>query len=221
METLKIHPLWLDWLSEDLSSSYFKELLGKIQVASTNETLYPPKDLRYTALQSSPEDIRVVILGQDPYHGEGQAHGLSFSVLPGVKIPPSLRNIYLEIEKEGLGQSQGRDGYLLPWANQGVLLLNNVLTVKAGDPGSCKGWGWERFTDSIIRELATRRKDLVFLLWGADAATKADGVDPNRHLVLKSPHPSPFSAYRGFLGNGHFKKANDWLIDHKKSPIQW
>lgn len=216
-----VHPRWLEWLAPELASPAFKTLIDRVTGASKTGTVYPPAALRYTALESDPEKTRVVILGQDPYHGPNQAHGLSFSVLPGVDVPPSLRNIYQEIEKEGLGAAKGRDGYLKPWQDQGVLLLNNVLTVEAGKPGSHRGWGWEGLTDAMVRELNTRCSGLVFLLWGRDAATKAANVDTTRHLVLKSPHPSPFSAHSGFFGNGHFKKANEWLVSLGQAPIVW
>lgn len=219
--TVQVHPIWLEWLQNEMKAPYFKELLDKVHEASQKTIVYPPSDLRYTALIQSPEAIKVVILGQDPYHGPNQAHGLSFSVLPGVDVPPSLRNIYQEIEKEGLATTKGRDGYLKSWADQGVLLLNNVLTVEAGKPGSHRGWGWEKFTDAMIQQLNERCHGLVFLLWGRDAATKASSVSETKHLVLKSPHPSPFSAYSGFFGNNHFKKTNEYLLSQGKSPINW
>lgn len=215
------HPDWMEWLSDEWSKPYFKQLLDRLTAAGKTSTVYPPASDRYTALKQSPSAVKVVILGQDPYHGARQAHGLSFSVRPGVRIPPSLANIYREIENEGLGKAEGRDGCLTGWAQQGVLLLNNVLTVEAGMPGSHRGWGWEKFTDAIVSLLNERREGLVFLLWGRDAASKAEQVDTSKHLVLKSPHPSPYSANSGFFGNGHFKKTNEWLVAHGQQPIRW
>lgn len=215
------HPLWFQWLADEVNEPYFKELVVKVQAEAKKGDVYPPAGDRYNALKMSPLDVRVVILGQDPYHGAGQAHGLAFSVRPGIKIPPSLRNIYQEIEAEGLAPAQGRDGCLQAWHDQGVLLLNNVLSVGAGQPGSHRGLGWERFTDAVVKELNEKRSGLVFLLWGRDAATKAAHVDTKKHLVLKSPHPSPYSASTGFLGNGHFRAANDWLKEGNLPPIRW
>lgn len=177
MSIQKIHPTWLKWLDSEIHAPYFTGLTKKIQDASQNAEIYPPDSLRYTALQANPKDIRVVILGQDPYHGPGQAHGLSFSVLPGVKIPASLRNIYKELQAEGFQEASVRQGCLESWSNQGVLLLNNVLTVEKGNPNSHKGWGWEQFTDAVIRELSNKNENLVFLLWGKDASEKASHVN--------------------------------------------
>lgn len=215
------HPQWFEWLGPELTKPYFKQLLDRLRAADRAGEVYPPPRDRYAALRLPPADVRVVVLGQDPYHGPGQAHGLAFSVRPGVKIPPSLANVYREIEREGLGVAAGRDGCLTPWTQQGVLLLNNVLTVAAGAPGSHRGWGWERFTDAIVSSLNARREGLVFLLWGRDAATKADRVDRARHLVLTSPHPSPYSANSGFFGNDHFRRANEWLAKRGEAPIRW
>ena len=215
------HPTWFQWLGSEVSQPYFQQLQARVQQASKATTVFPPVRDRYNALKLSPENVRVVILGQDPYHGPNQAHGLSFSVRPGVRIPPSLANIYKELEQEGFAPAAGRTGSLEGWASQGVLLLNNVLTVEAGKPGSHRQWGWERFTDAIVALLNTRREGLVFLLWGKDAATKAARVDRSRHLVLTSPHPSPYSANTGFFGNGHFRQANDWLRDHGHPEIDW
>lgn len=171
------------------------------------------------------DDVKVVILGQDPYHGAGQAHGLSFSVPEGLPIPPSLLNIFKEIDADvGNGEpilTSLRRGCLIPWAEQGVFLLNSVLTVEQGEAASHQGRGWETFTDSVIRQLSDEREGLVFLLWGSYAQKKGQVIDSKRHLVLKCPHPSPLSAHRGFLGCGHFSKTNEWLIDHKQEPIDW
>lgn len=215
------HPLWFDWLGEEVMTPYFQKLQERIAQAQRQDNVYPPARERYAALRQSPLDVKVVILGQDPYHGPGQANGLAFSVEPGVRVPPSLANIYRELEAEGFGPAGVRNGCLRAWANQGVLLLNTVLTVSEGRPGSHRGWGWETFTDAVLRELSQRRTGLVFLLWGKDAARKAAQVDTQRHLLLTSPHPSPYSAHSGFLGNGHFRKANTWLEQHGKTPIRW
>ncbi|MDQ6996942.1 MAG: uracil-DNA glycosylase, partial [Mariprofundus sp.] len=167
-------------------------------------------------------DVKIVILGQDPYHGPNQAHGLSFSVPVGEKIPPSLRNIYKELASDSeLAVHTPEHGCLSHWADQGVLLLNAILTVEANQPGSHQKQGWEQFTDAIIRQLNQRRQHLVFMLWGKYAQDKGKVIDSNRHLVLQTTHPSPLSAYRGFLGCGHFSKANTWLIEHDKTPIHW
>lgn len=217
------HPLWFEWLADAVAAPEFQLLQSRLKKEDKHPgvQVFPPARERYAALRLSPLEVKVVILGQDPYHGAGQAHGLAFSVRPGVRVPPSLVNIYKEIEAEGLRPAAGRDGCLQGWANQGVLLLNNVLTVRNGQAGSHRGMGWEGFTDAVIQRLNDRREGLVFLLWGKDAATKAQVVDPNRHLVLTSPHPSPFSARSGFLGNGHFVQANQWLEQHGQSPIAW
>lgn len=185
-------------------------------------SIYPQFDDCFAALRSSSfEDTRVVILGQDPYHGPGQAHGLSFSVPAGVRPPPSLKNIYTELGND-LQLDPPRDfGCLDSWAAQGVLLLNSVLTVSAGQAASHAGKGWEQVTDSIIGGLNAQREGVVFLLWGSYAQKKAAAVDERRHLVLRAPHPSPLSAHRGFLGCGHFSKANDWLREKGAEPIDW
>ena len=164
--------------------------------------------------------VKVVILGQDPYHGAGQAHGLCFSVLPGVDIPPSLRNIYTEIERD-CAIVKPRHGCLLHWANQGVLLLNAVLTVEDGKPGAHQGKGWEGFTDHVVEKLNAEREGLVFMLWGSYAQAKGRVIDSRKHCVLRAPHPSPLSAYRGFMGCGHFSAANRWLVGGQKTPIDW
>ena len=186
-----------------------------------NAVIYPPGSQIFNALNSTPfEQVRVVILGQDPYHGPGQAHGLCFSVQHGVRIPPSLANIYREIQAD-LGISPPHHGYLQSWAEQGVLLLNAVLTVERGQAGSHQGKGWENFTDAIVHLLNEEREDLVFMLWGSYAMKKGAVIDGRKHLVLKAPHPSPLSAHRGFLGCRHFSSANEYLEQHKLSPIDW
>lgn len=185
------------------------------------KAIYPPGPRIFAALDATPFDaVKVVILGQDPYHGPGQAHGLCFSVLPGVAVPPSLENIFKELERD-LGIPVPDHGCLLPWARQGVLLLNSVLTVERGAPGSHQGKGWEGFTDACIEALDREREGLVFLLWGSYAQAKGRLVDPRRHRVLKAPHPSPLSAHRGFLGCGHFSRANEYLREHGQAAIDW
>ena len=181
-----------------------------------------PKGKEYfAAFDAAPfEDVKVVILGQDPYHGPGQAHGLCFSVLPGVKVPPSLVNIYKEMESD-LGLERPSHGFLESWSQQGVLLLNSVLTVENGRAGSHAGRGWELFTDQAIRALNEKRDGIVFMLWGSYAQKKGAFIDTNRHMVLKSPHPSPLSAHRGFFGNKHFSKANEYLKSQGVEPIDW
>ena len=185
------------------------------------KTIYPPPRRIFAALDATPfERVKVVILGQDPYHGPGQAHGLCFSVLPGVPIPPSLANIFAELERD-LGIPRPAHGCLLPWAHQGVLLLNAVLTVERGKPGSHQGRGWEGFTDAIIEHINRERAGIVFLLWGSPAQSKGRLIDAQRHRVLKAPHPSPLSAHRGFLGCRHFSQTNQWLSEHGETPIDW
>jgi uracil-DNA glycosylase len=188
---------------------------------ATGKEIYPPGPRIFAALDSTPFDaVKVVILGQDPYHGPGQAHGLCFSVLPGVPVPPSLDNIFKEIERD-LGIARPDHGCLISWARQGVLLLNAVLTVERGRAGAHQGKGWEGFTDACVDALNREREGLVFLLWGSYAQAKGKLIDPRRHRVLKAPHPSPLSAHRGFLGCGHFSKANDWLRGRGETPIEW
>jgi uracil-DNA glycosylase len=188
---------------------------------AAGKAVYPPGRQMFAALDAVPfEAVKVVILGQDPYHGPGQAHGLSFSVPPGIAIPPSLLNIFKEIERD-LGLPMPRHGCLQAWAGQGVLLLNAVLSVEAGKAGSHAGKGWEGFTDAVIGALSREREGLVFLLWGSYAQKKGELIDRQRHCVLKAPHPSPLSAHRGFLGCGHFGKANRWLQGQGSAPIDW
>ena len=183
--------------------------------------IFPPGSQIFAALDATPFDVvKVVVLGQDPYHGAGQAHGLCFSVLPGVPVPPSLVNIFKELQRD-LGISRPDHGYLLPWARQGVLLLNAVLTVEEGRAGAHAGKGWEGFTDHIVDTLNREREGLVFLLWGSHAQAKGKVIDPARHRVLKAPHPSPLSAHRGFLGCGHFSAANDYLARHGQPQVDW
>ena len=185
------------------------------------KAIYPPGPRIFAALDATPFDaVKVVILGQDPYHGPGQAHGLCFSVLPGVAVPPSLENIFKELERD-LGIPVPDHGCLLPWARQGVLLLNSVLTVERGTPGSHQGKGWEGFTDACIEALDREREGLVFLLWGSYAQKKGAFIDTSKHLVLKGVHPSPLSAHRGFFGSKHFSKINAYLKERGQTPIDW
>lgn len=213
---------WQAHLKDELAQDYMCELSAFLQAEkAAGKTLYPAQENYFHALEvTPPEAVKVVILGQDPYHGEGQAHGLSFSVTPGVTVPPSLRNMYKELEAS-LGVTHPGHGYLEGWARQGVLLLNAVLTVEAGKAGAHQNKGWERFTDKVIDVVNRERDGVVFILWGGYAQKKGAAIDKSRHLVLEGPHPSPLSAYRGFFGCGHFKKANSYLRDRGQAPINW
>lgn len=214
---------WQDIIDSQRQLPYFQELTQ--QVADRRRAgvaVYPPAELELAALAATPfEQVKVVILGQDPYHGPNQAHGLSFSVNPGVKIPPSLRNIFKELEQSISGFTAPESGDLRPWAKQGVLLLNTVLTVEQGQAHSHAKLGWERFTDALIESLNQNHPGAVFMLWGSHAQKKGKGLDASRHLVLNAPHPSPLSAHRGFFGCGHFTEANRWLIEKNQAPIDW
>ena len=219
-----ISDAWDVCLASELASPQLQALMAALQQEEAEgRTIYPPAALRFAALQAtSPAQVKVVILGQDPYHGPGQAHGLSFSVLPGQKIPPSLRNIYKELARDpAIDFSMPTHGCLQHWAEQGVLLLNAVLSVEAGQPNSHQGRGWEPLTDSIIEHLSSRCEHLVFMLWGGYAQKKAGLIDAGRHLILQTTHPSPLSAHRGFLGCGHFSAANDWLQAQGRQPVDW
>ncbi|WP_054955065.1 uracil-DNA glycosylase [Paenibacillus dakarensis] len=213
-----------DWdmlLKEEIEKPYFEQLRLKVAEEYTNYTVYPPQEDIFRALKQTPfKETKVVILGQDPYHGPGQAEGLSFSVKPGVRIPPSLHNIYKEMASD-LGVSAPRHGSLMHWANQGVLLLNAVLTVRDGKPNSHKGIGWERFTDAVIAKLNERTTPMVFILWGSYAQKKGSFINRGRHMVLESSHPSPLSARRGFLGSRPFSAANAFLEEKGIEPISW
>jgi uracil-DNA glycosylase len=212
---------WDEILEEETQKPYFQELRYALAREYKQYTVYPPKEELFSALKLTPYNrTRVVILGQDPYHGAGQAHGLSFSVKPGVRIPPSLRNIYTELH-EDMGVSVPDHGSLLHWAEEGVLLLNAVLTVREGQPNSHKGLGWETFTDAVMEKLNERQEPLVFILWGSHAQQKGAYIDRSRHLVIQSPHPSPFSAHRGFLGSRPFSRANQYLESHGLQGIDW
>lgn len=219
---VKIEATWKEALNEQFGQDYFQEIVSFLKDAKTEgRTIYPPGSLIFNAFNQTPfELVKVVILGQDPYHNPGQAMGLSFSVPKGVRLPPSLRNIYKEIE-DSLGIPAANHGDLTTWAAQGVLLLNAMLTVERNKPGSHQKIGWQNFTDAAIRALSEQREHIVFMLWGNFARKKKELIDTDRHLVLESPHPSPFSADRGFFGNNHFKLANDYLQSHGYDPIDW
>ncbi len=212
---------WLPYLKEEFSKKYYKELYSFVKDEYTNNVIFPPSDSIFSALEHTPiSNVKVVILGQDPYHEPGQAHGMSFSVKPGVKIPPSLLNMYKELQDE-MGLYIPNNGFLEKWANQGVLLLNTVLTVRSGLANSHKGKGWEQFTDAVIKAVNMQDRPVVYLLWGANARSKRSLVINPKHLVLETVHPSPLSAYNGFFGCGHFKKANDFLTENGITPIDW
>lgn len=218
----KLENSWSKYLNDELNSSYMKDL--KIFLESelnSGKIIYPEKSKYFEALNLTAFDkVKVVIIGQDPYHGPGQAHGLSFSVLNGVKTPPSLVNIYKELNSD-LGLKIPNNGHLINWAHEGVLLLNNVLTVEDGKAGSHHNRGWEIFTDKIISILNEEKNHLVFILWGAPAQKKGSSIDHNKHLVLTSPHPSPLSSYRGFFGSKPFSQTNQYLKKNKIKEINW
>ncbi len=208
-------------MQTEFDQSYFEQLTRFVHQEYATHTVYPPGKQIFAAFDSCPfEQVKVVILGQDPYHEPRQAHGLCFSVNDGIPFPPSLQNIFKEIESD-LGIPVPASGDLTRWAQQGVLLLNATLTVRAHQAASHQGKGWETFTDAVIHKLAEEREHLVFILWGSYAQRKGEFIDSRRHLVLKSPHPSPLSAHRGFFGNHHFSQANRYLASHGITPIQW
>ena len=219
---IKLHPSWLAPLRREFDEPYVDELRRFLREERANgRQIFPRGRDWFRALDLTPlDEVRVVILGQDPYHGEGQAHGLCFSVPPGVRPPPSLVNIFRELESD-LGVRPSRHGFLEHWARQGVLLLNSVLTVQMGLAASHRGRGWERFTDAVVRTVNAKSEPVVFMLWGSYAQKKAEFVDTSRHLVLKAPHPSPLSAHSGFFGCRHFSKANAFLEQRGLPPIDW
>ena len=211
---------WDKVLGEEFGKPYFLELCEFLKKEYDEQTIYPPKQRVFSALKTTEfDDVKVVILGQDPYHGEGQAHGLAFSVQPGVQPPPSLVNMFKEINAE-YGTNLGKNGCLVSWAKQGVLLLNTALTVRAGQANSHKGKGWEIFTDAVISALNKKETPVVFLLWGSNARSKTKLITNKNHLVLETVHPSPLSAYAGWFGCNHFKKANEFLSKFT-TPIDW
>jgi len=219
---IRLEPSWKARVGDYLQRPDMQELSAFLRrEKAAGKRVFPPGPRIFSALDATPFDqVKVVILGQDPYHGPGQAHGLCFSVLPGVPVPPSLGNIFKEIQAD-LGIALPGHGCLLPWARRGVLLLNAVLTVEEGRAGSHQGRGWEGFTDAIVQALDREKEGLVFLLWGSYAQAKGKLVDARRHCVLRAPHPSPLSAHRGFLGCGHFGKANRWLQGGGRAPVDW
>ena len=219
---VKIEESWREVLQPQFDSVYFEMLTTFVRKAYQASTVYPPGSKIFEAFNRTPFDkVKVVILGQDPYHGPNQAHGLCFSVQDGIQPPPSLINIYKELQKEYGVAVNMTNGNLTRWADQGVLLLNATLTVEAGKAGSHQGKGWETFTDAAIKAWSDRREGLVFMLWGSYAQQKGRVIDRSKHLVLESSHPSPLSVYRGFDGCGHFKKANQYLQSRGQEPIDW
>ncbi|WP_221892379.1 uracil-DNA glycosylase [Teredinibacter haidensis] len=219
---IKLHSSWMDVVGEEFDKPYMQQLKRFLQEEKcAGKNIFPAGGNVFNALNTTPfSDVKVVILGQDPYHGPGQAHGLCFSVLPGVRFPPSLQNIFKEISQD-LNMPIPDTGCLQSWAERGVLLLNATLTVEQGRAGSHQGKGWEVFTDAVVEALNSRKENLVFMLWGSYAQKKGQFIDTHRHYVLKSPHPSPLSAYRGFFGNSHFSMANHYLASKEISPINW
>jgi uracil-DNA glycosylase len=213
---------WLDAVGAEFKKPYYRSLYQFVKEEYSTHVVYPPADDIFNALHLTPlHEVKVLILGQDPYHNEHQAHGLSFSVLPDQReIPPSLQNIYKELQDD-LGCAIPNNGYLEKWAKQGVLLLNTVLTVRAHQANSHQGRGWEQFTDAIIQAVNEQDRPIVYMLWGRPAQMKASMLDNPKHLILKAPHPSPLSAYRGFFGCRHFSQANDFLKAHGVEPIDW
>lgn len=218
---VKIEPSWKARLTAEFAQPYFETLTAFVRNEYQTTTVYPPPVLVFNAFAHCPfESVRVVLLGQDPYHGPSQAHGLCFSVQDGVRPPPSLQHIFKEVHDD-IGADIPTSGNLERWANQGVFLLNATLTVRRSEAGSHQGKGWETFTDAVIKLLANEKEHLVFLLWGNYARQKAAFIDTKKHLVLEAPHPSPFSAYSGFFGCKHFSKANTYLAQHGFMPIEW
>ena len=217
----KIEESWKMVLKEEFKKPYFETLKTFLVEEKKQHTVYPSGANIFSAFDNTPfNNVKVVVLGQDPYHGAGQAHGLSFSVQDGVPYPPSLQNIFKEL-KDDLGCNTPKSGNLTAWAKQGVFLLNTVLTVRASEANSHRNQGWENFTDAVIRLLNSQKEHLVFILWGSPAGAKASLIDAKKHLILKAPHPSPLSSYRGFFGSRPFSKSNEYLLHHGKTPIQW
>lgn len=218
---VKIEDNWKSALSEVFEKGFFNQLADFVKEEYSSFQIFPPGKEIFNAFWHCPlPKVKVVILGQDPYHGPGQAHGLSFSVKPGIPFPPSLLNIFKELKRD-LGLELPPNGDLTRWADQGVFLLNATLTVRAHQAGSHQGKGWEEFTDEVIKIISNKREHVIFLLWGAYAQKKAGLIDARKHLILKAPHPSPLSAHRGFLGCGHFSLTNEYLIQTGQEPIRW
>lgn len=216
-----IEDSWREVLGEEFQKEYFKDLAEKVKSAYLSSSVFPPPKFVFNAFNLCPfEKVKVVIIGQDPYHGRGQAHGLSFSVPDGTAVPPSLKNIYKEI-KSDLGKDLPLSGNLERWAKQGVLLLNATLTVFESNAGSHQGWGWETFTDAVIKRISEEKEGVVFMLWGRYAQNKSSLIDANKHLILKAPHPSPLSAHNGWFGSKHFSQANEYLRSKGQEPIDW
>lgn len=221
MAEVKIHPDWKTFLQSEFEKVYFEELIQFVKSEYASHKVYPPGNKIFAAFDAvAPQDIKVVILGQDPYHGKGQANGLSFSVNAGVRQPPSLQNIFKEIQND-IGTIPPESGDLTRWATQGVFLLNATLTVREKLPGSHQNQGWEKFTDAVIKKISESKSNIVFMLWGRFAQSKINLINENKHCILKSAHPSPFSAHRGFFGARHFSKANDYLLQKGLTPIRW
>lgn len=217
----ELDPSWLELLNDDFDQEYFRELESFVDDARAHATVFPSEENVFHAFRlTGYEQTRVVILGQDPYHDDDQAHGLAFSVTEGIRHPPSLRNIFNELHAD-LGVAVSASGDLSPWARQGILLLNTVLTVEAHQPNSHRNQGWETFTDRVIAALGSRSQHTVFILWGKPAQTKAKWIDENRHTVLRAPHPSPLSAHRGFFGSRPFSKTNQALSRNGQAEIAW
>jgi len=221
MAQVRIHPSWQTELQDEFDKPYFEQLIQFVRNEYASGTCYPPGGLIFNAFNQCPFDqVKVVLIGQDPYHEPGQAHGLCFSVNDGVQFPPSLRNIFQEISTD-IGKPVPTSGNLTRWAQQGVLLLNATLTVREHQAGSHQKHGWETFTDDVIKLISDRRENIVFILWGSYAQSKAALIDTSKHYILKSAHPSPLSAYRGFFGNHHFSLTNDYLKKKGLTPIEW
>ena len=217
----KIEESWKKILFDEFQKPYFEALKTFLVEEKKHYTIYPSGANIFAAFNHTPfERVKVVILGQDPYHGVGQAHGLSFSVQEGVPHPPSLQNIFKEL-RDDIGCDIPKNGTLTSWADQGVFLINAVLTVRSSEANSHKGRGWETFTDTVIKTLSDKKEHVVFILWGSPAGAKASLIDSKKHLILKAPHPSPLSSYRGFFGSKPFSKSNAYLIEHGKTPIKW
>ena len=216
-----VHPKWKDFLNDELQEDYFQDLMKRLHALPRQDLIYPPKPFWFKAFNYfAPEDCKALILGQDPYHGPGQAHGLSFSVPLGQAFPPSLRNIFKELQDD-LGFAPPFSGDLSAWAEQGVLLLNSALTVEDGNAGAHLKWGWEKFSDRVIRHLSEQEKNSTFILWGKFAHKKANLINREKHFVLEEVHPSPLSAYRGFFGSKPFSKVNAFLDSANRKSIKW